>query len=63
MRLFDEVETTKDLDALLHEAGHDPSSTQVADIKRIISSYYAGRTARVLERVRDVLERMTQTEH
>ena len=63
MRFFDESETTNDLDALLRKAGHDPQSSQLADAKRIISSYYAGRTALVLERVRDVLDRMTETEH
>jgi len=63
MQMFDEKETTDDLDALLRTAGHDPTSPQVADVKRIISGYYAGRTAKVLERVRDVLDRMTQTEH
>jgi len=63
MRLFDEKETTADLDRLLREAGYDPDSAQVAEIKRIISGYYAGRTAVVLERVRDVLDRMTETQH
>jgi hypothetical protein len=32
-------------------------------MKRIISGYYAGRTAKVLERVRDVLDRMTGSQH
>ena len=63
MRLFDEAETTEDLDALLREAGYNPAEPKIADVKRVISGYYAGRTALVLERVRDVLDRMTQSEH
>jgi len=63
VQLFDEAETTADLDVLLRKAGHDPSSPQIADVKRINSGYYAGRTAQVLSRVRDVLDRMTSSQH
>lgn len=63
MQMFDEKETTADLDALLRKAGHDPSKPLVQELKTIISGYYAGRTARVLERVREVLDRVTQTQH
>jgi hypothetical protein len=63
MQMFDEKETTADLDALLRKAGHDPSNPLVKDIKTIISAYYAGRTAQVLERVREALDRMTQSQH
>lgn len=59
MRLFEESETTADLDALLTEAGFDPLNTQVAAIKAIISRYYAGRTAEVLDRVKQVLANYT----
>lgn len=63
MQLFDGKETTADLDGLLRKAGHDPAKPQVKEIKTIISGYYAGRTAQVLERVREVLDRVTQSQH
>ena len=59
MRLFDEFETTKDLDALLREAGFDPADAKISAMKRVISAYYAGRTAEVLQRVQEVLSRFT----
>ena len=43
-------------------AGFAPGA-RPAYMKRIISGYYAGRTAKVLERVRDVLDRMTGSQH
>ncbi|HEY6027748.1 MAG TPA: hypothetical protein VIV09_12685 [Pseudolabrys sp.] len=63
MQLFDEKETTAELDDLLRKAGHDPVNPEVLQIKSIISGYYARRTAEVLAKVRDVLDRMTETEH
>ena len=55
MNLFDETETTADLDQLLREAGLDPADSQVQTVKVVISRYYAKRTAEVLERVNQVL--------
>ena len=59
MRLFDQTETTEDLNALLREAGFDPADAQVEAIKQVISRYYAGRTAEVLHRVQEVLSRFS----
>lgn len=59
MRLFDQTETTDDLNALLRENGFDPADAQVDAIKQIISRYYAARTAEVLQRVQDVLSRFS----
>ncbi|HEY5280453.1 MAG TPA: hypothetical protein VIJ67_11915 [Pseudolabrys sp.] len=59
MRLFDEAESTKDLDELLRTAGFDPDDPKISAVKRIISRYYAGRTAEVLQRVQEVLSRFT----
>jgi hypothetical protein len=55
VKLFDETETTADLDQLLREAGLDPADTHVQTVKVVISRYYAKRTADVLERVNEVL--------
>lgn len=59
MRLFEQTETTEDLDALLRAAGFNPADAKVDAIKTIISQYYAGRTAEVLQRVQDVLSRFS----
>ena len=59
MRLFDEAESTKDLDELLRTAGFDPGDPKTTAVKRIISRYYAGRTTEVLQRVQEVLSRFT----
>lgn len=58
-RLFDQTTTTEDLNALLREAGFDPADAQVEAIKQVISRYYAGRTAEVLQRVQEVLSRFS----
>ena len=55
MKLFDQTETTADLDKLLREAGLDPADNQVKKVKLVISRYYAKRTAEVLEHVNGVL--------
>jgi hypothetical protein len=55
MQLFDPSETTHDLDKLLRAAGFNPADGTVNGVKQIISRYYAGRTAEVLERVNEVL--------
>ena len=59
MQLFDPSEITNDLDALLRTAGFDPSDKRVSAIKDIISHYYAGRTAEVLQRMQQVLANFT----
>lgn len=57
MRSFEAAETNDDLDEVLREAGFDPSDANVDTIKQIVSRYYAGRTAEVLQRVNEVLAR------
>ena len=59
VKLFEQTETTADLDQLLREAGLDPASSQVQTMKLIISRYYAKRTAEVLEHVNGVLAKFT----
>ncbi len=62
MKMFGEAEVTADLDARLAAAGVDPSDARVQTIKTIVSGYYAERTAEVLTRVREVLDRFDPEE-
>jgi|tagenome__1003787_1003787.scaffolds.fasta_scaffold20234929_2 hypothetical protein len=62
MRMFEESEVTADLNARLSGAGFDPSDPTVHAIKTIVSGYYAERTAEVLSKVRDVLDRFGKDE-
>jgi hypothetical protein len=57
MKMFGEAEVSADLDARLQAAGLDPSDALVQTVKTIVSGYYAERTAEVLTRVRDVLDK------
>jgi hypothetical protein len=57
MKMFSEAEVTADLDARLTAVGLDPADTVVQTVKTIVSGYYAERTAEVLTRVREVLDR------
>ena len=57
MKMFSEAEVSADLDARLTAAGVDPSDAIVQTVKTIVSGYYAERTAEVLTRVREVLDR------
>jgi hypothetical protein len=57
MKTFDEQAVSADLDVRLTSAGFDPSDTKVQAIKTIVSGYYAERTAEVLTRVREVLDK------
>jgi hypothetical protein len=57
MKMFSETEVTADLDARLTAAGIDPSDPTVQAVKTIVSGYYAERTAEVLVRVREVLDK------
>jgi len=41
----------------LMSAGFDPSDAKVRAIKTLVSGYYAERTAEVLTRVREVLDK------
>jgi hypothetical protein len=57
MKTFDEQTVSADLDARLTSAGLDPADVKVQAIKTIVSGYYAERTAEVLTRVREVLDK------
>ena len=57
VRLFEATETNDNLNQVLREAGFDPTDAKVNAIKQIVSRYYAGRTAEVLQRVNEVLGR------
>jgi hypothetical protein len=57
MKMFSETEVTADLDERLKAAGVDPADPLVQTVKTIVSGYYAERTAEVLTRVREVLDK------
>jgi hypothetical protein len=57
MKMFSEAEVTTDLDERLRAAGVDVSDPVVQSVKTIVSGYYAERTAEVLTRVREVLDK------
>ena len=57
MKMFEEAEVSADLDARLKAAGLDPSDALVQKVKTIVSGYYAERTAEVLMKARDVLDK------
>lgn len=57
MKMFSEAEVSSDLDERLQAAGIDPSDAVVQQVKTIVSAYYAERTAEVLTKVRDVLDK------
>jgi hypothetical protein len=57
MKMFSEAEVSSDLDERLTAAGVDPSDVVVQTVKTIVSGYYAERTAEVLTKVRDVLDK------
>ncbi|HZP74853.1 MAG TPA: hypothetical protein VFB45_01805 [Pseudolabrys sp.] len=58
MKLFDEAEVSADLDVRLKAQGIDVTDATVQQIKTLVSAYYAERTAEVLSKVRDVLDRL-----
>ncbi len=62
MKMFEAAEVSADLDARLREAGIDPSDPDVTAIKTIVSAYYAQRTAEVLARMKDILDKISPSE-
>ncbi|HVY56437.1 MAG TPA: hypothetical protein VHA77_01155 [Xanthobacteraceae bacterium] len=60
--MFEQGEVDADINARLSAAGLDPSDQTVQAIKTIVSGYYAERTAEVLAKVRDVLDRFGKDE-
>ena len=57
MKMFAEEEVSADLHARLRAAGVDPSDALVQTVTTIVSAYYAERTAEVLTKVREVLDK------
>ncbi|MBV9261532.1 MAG: hypothetical protein JO205_09185 [Pseudolabrys sp.] len=56
VKMFEEGEVHADLDARLVAAGIDPTDTTVRAVKRIVSTYFAERTADVLSKVNEALK-------
>ena len=60
--MFEQSEVAAELDARLSAAGLDPLDATVQTIKMVVSRYYAERTAEVLSKVRDVLDKFGKSE-
>jgi hypothetical protein len=58
MHMFEEGRVAQELELRLKAAGFDPSDPTVQAINLIVSRYFAERTAEVLTRVREVLDRV-----
>jgi len=56
--MFERSEVTEELARRLKEAGVEPTDPVVQVITRIVSGYFAERTAEVLTKVRDVLDQV-----
>ena len=56
--MFEKTEVTRDLHARLEAAGIDPHDPQVQAINVIVSGYYAEKTAKVLQQVQTVLDKI-----
>jgi hypothetical protein len=57
--MFEKSEIDKEMHARLKNAGFNPFDPQVQSITAIVSAYYAEKTARVLQQVQEVLNRLT----
>jgi broad specificity phosphatase PhoE len=62
MDLFEQHKVTAELDERLRAAGIDPSDAKVKEISSVISKYFAERTAEVLQRVQEVLDKVSREE-
>ena len=62
MKMFEQDVVAADLDARLRDVGIDPGDKTVLAIKTIVSAYYAQRTAEVLTRMREVLDKFSPGE-
>ena len=62
MDLFEQQKITAELDERLRAAGIDASDARVKEITVVISKYFAERTAQVLERVQEVLDKISREE-
>lgn len=62
MDLFEQQKVTAELDERLRAAGIDASDAKVKEITAVISKYFAERTAEVLQRVQEVLDKVGREE-
>jgi hypothetical protein len=58
MLMFERNEVSAELGVRLRAAGFDPDDPTVKAINTIVSSYFAERTAEVLTKVREVLDKV-----
>jgi hypothetical protein len=56
--MFEKAEINMELHARLKAAGFNPLDPQVQSINAIVSAYYAEKTAKVLQQVQEVLNRL-----
>jgi hypothetical protein len=57
--MFEKAEIDTELRARLKAAGFNPHDPQVQRINAVVSAYYAEKTAKVLQQVQEVLNRLT----
>jgi hypothetical protein len=57
--MFEKAVIDTELHARLKAAGFNPLDPQVQHINAVVSSYYAEKTAKVLQQVQKVLNRLT----
>lgn len=62
MDLFEQQKITAELEERLRAAGIDASDARIKEITAVISKYFAERTAQVLERVQEVLDKVSRGE-
>ena len=62
MNLFEQQKITAELDERLRAAGIDASDAKVKEIASVISKYFAEQTAQVLQKVQEVLDKVSREE-
>ncbi|MDB5601142.1 MAG: hypothetical protein JWN71_3186 [Xanthobacteraceae bacterium] len=58
MQMFEQSEVSAELEKRLRAAGLDPADPTVQAVNTIVSGYFAERTAEVLTKVREVLDKV-----
>ena len=56
--MFEKEEIDSELHARLKSAGFNPLDPKVQAINAVVSAYYAEKTAKVLQQVQEVLDRL-----
>jgi hypothetical protein len=59
--MFEKAEMDSELHARLKSAGLNPLDPDVQTINAVVSAYYAEKTAKVLQQVQEVLNRLAPT--